>query len=365
MSAEVIFTSDNGPTTHGQAGPLLGGKNRIWEGGIRVPTVMWWPGTIAAGRISDERMMTMDLMPTMMALNGIDPGPLQFDGVDLSAHITEAASLPSRFLYFNYHGINDTVYQLGIIDDDNRKWAQNVSNPDLAGDGIFDLDADLGETTNLVMDLLDLNDTRRAEMQAWLESVGVFGYEMSPPPGEPAPNQTPPAPEDADPSTSVLQLPLEAGAGVGLQLSSVDPDGDSVQYSLLADAGGRFTVDVNTGVVTAARDLSATDQGEYSVRTQASDGQDVSASVDFPVTLYVDQDLGLQAQAVSYEEILLQWQPAPLADWYLVHRRDGEQLNRLTLRLVTEAGQTSCRDDHLQPASDYSYTVQAGHQQEH
>ena len=63
----VIFTSDNGPVI-GRANPLSGKKGSTLEGGLRVPTVIRWPGKIHAGTVNDELMTAMDLLPTFARL---------------------------------------------------------------------------------------------------------------------------------------------------------------------------------------------------------------------------------------------------------------------------------------------------------
>ena len=84
----VVFTSDNGPwltmrTDRGSAGPLRDGKGTTFEGGIRVPGVMWWPGSIQPGVVRDIGS-AMDLFPTLLALAGGTTDDI-LDGVDLSA----------------------------------------------------------------------------------------------------------------------------------------------------------------------------------------------------------------------------------------------------------------------------------------
>jgi arylsulfatase A-like enzyme len=69
----VIFTSDNGPwlikgSDSGSAGPLRGGKGSTWEGGVRVPTIAWWPEKIAAGSVCDAVAGTIDLLPTCVRM---------------------------------------------------------------------------------------------------------------------------------------------------------------------------------------------------------------------------------------------------------------------------------------------------------
>ena len=82
----VIFTSDNGPNTGkgGSAGPLKGGKGSTLEGGVRVPFVARWPGTIPAGTESDEPITGMDLLPTLTKLAGGGvPDDRVIDGKDI------------------------------------------------------------------------------------------------------------------------------------------------------------------------------------------------------------------------------------------------------------------------------------------
>jgi len=86
----VVFTSDNGPwlpfETHGgSAGLLRGGKGTTWEGGMREPTLFWWPGKIPPG-VQMELGATMDLLPTFCSLAGAAiPSDRVLDGYDLVA----------------------------------------------------------------------------------------------------------------------------------------------------------------------------------------------------------------------------------------------------------------------------------------
>ena len=85
----VLFTSDNGPwLTQGRnggiAGPLHGGKGTTWEGGMREPTIAWWPGRIAAGTVCDAAMSEMDVLPTLVKLaGGKVPADRKIDGKDV------------------------------------------------------------------------------------------------------------------------------------------------------------------------------------------------------------------------------------------------------------------------------------------
>jgi arylsulfatase A-like enzyme len=85
----VVFTSDNGPwlimdEEGGTSGLLRGGKGSTWEGGMRVPTLAWWPGTIEGGTTSDAVGSTMDLFPTALELAGAEvPNDRVIDGESL------------------------------------------------------------------------------------------------------------------------------------------------------------------------------------------------------------------------------------------------------------------------------------------
>ena len=84
-----MFTSDNGPwLTQGKnggiAGPLHGGKGTTWEGGMREPTIAWWPGRIAAGTACDATISEMDVLPTLVKLaGGKVPTDRKIDGKDI------------------------------------------------------------------------------------------------------------------------------------------------------------------------------------------------------------------------------------------------------------------------------------------
>jgi arylsulfatase A len=85
----IVFTSDNGPWLSygnhaGSKEPLREGKGSEWEGGVRVPCVMRWPGKIPAGRTCDEPLMTIDLLPTIAKWNGGTLPEHKIDGLDAS-----------------------------------------------------------------------------------------------------------------------------------------------------------------------------------------------------------------------------------------------------------------------------------------
>lgn len=102
----VIFSSDNGPwlpykQNGGSAGLLREGKATTWEGGVRVPCVMWWPGHIQPGSVSQQLASTLDVFPTIMALAaGNESGDRALDGYDLSAVLSGKGPSPRSMMFF-------------------------------------------------------------------------------------------------------------------------------------------------------------------------------------------------------------------------------------------------------------------------
>ncbi len=106
----VIFTSDNGPWLSygdhaGSTGGLREGKGTVWEGGVRVPFIARWPGTIAAGRTITEPAMTIDLLPTIGGLTGATLPRRRIDGLDIAPMLKgdPQAKSPHDAFYFYYN----------------------------------------------------------------------------------------------------------------------------------------------------------------------------------------------------------------------------------------------------------------------
>jgi hypothetical protein len=78
----VIFTNDNGGEWLSNGGPLFNRKWTVWEGGIRVPAIVKWPGRIRAGSVSDQPAITFDWSASILAAAGV-PVPASYEGINI------------------------------------------------------------------------------------------------------------------------------------------------------------------------------------------------------------------------------------------------------------------------------------------
>ncbi|MDG2170745.1 MAG: sulfatase [Opitutales bacterium] len=136
----VIFTSDNGPAV-GKADPLKGRKGSTYEGGMREPTVIRWPGNIPAGQSNDELMTAMDLLPTFAKLADAEiPTDRVIDGKDIWPVLTQGASTPHEAFF--YHRTNN----LHAVRSGNWKLHIEEGKPT----ELYNLESDIGETNNVL-----------------------------------------------------------------------------------------------------------------------------------------------------------------------------------------------------------------------
>ncbi|CAK9037551.1 Arylsulfatase A (ASA) (Cerebroside-sulfatase) [Durusdinium trenchii] len=107
----VIFSSDNGPMSEGgwsrhyfdSSGPYRGGKRDLYEGGIRVPTIAWWPGKVAAGSKSDHISAAWDILPTACELAGVAT-PDNIDGIScVPTLLAQGNQRQHEYLYWEFY----------------------------------------------------------------------------------------------------------------------------------------------------------------------------------------------------------------------------------------------------------------------
>jgi arylsulfatase A len=179
----VLFTSDNGPwlvkgTDGGSAGPLRGGKGSTWEGGVRVPTLAWWPGKITPGSTCDAVAGTIDLLPTAVALAGASvPAEPKIDGRDISPLLLGKTNRSPREAHFYFSGYTLQAVRQGpwklALTPQAEGLGTKAAIPPSKQPRLYNLDAEVNEQTDLseqhpdiVKNLQDLAAAMSAEIGA-------------------------------------------------------------------------------------------------------------------------------------------------------------------------------------------------------
>ncbi len=179
----VIFTSDNGPwlikgADSGSAGPLRGGKGSTWEGGVRVPTIAWWPGTVPANSSCDAVAGTIDLLPTAVALAGgqVPESPV-IDGRNLFPVLNGISTKSPREAHYYFQGyelqaVRQGPWKLAIKA---QKLTMGKETPDdiKAGEPrLYNLDQEIGEVTNVAAQHPDIVQQLQALATAMTAEIG-------------------------------------------------------------------------------------------------------------------------------------------------------------------------------------------------
>ncbi len=158
----VIFFSDNGGSGGGSADnqPLSGHKAMLFEGGIRVPCIVRYPGVIPAGEVSHEFLTSLEILPTILEAAGI-PGPtdIALDGFDMMPVLNGQITSPRDHMFWQRR--NDKAARVG-----NWKWVESTR-----GGGLFDLERDIGESN-------DLSETRPDKLAEMKQHFANWQAEM-------------------------------------------------------------------------------------------------------------------------------------------------------------------------------------------
>jgi arylsulfatase A-like enzyme len=168
----VLFFSDNGPSADFPSGSpkLRGGKGSVYEGGHKVPAIAWWPENIQPATESNEPLITIDVMPTLLKLAGAGPPTRELDGVDFSSVLLQQAALPERPLYWaslSNNGARSEAIRLG-------DWKLVVTHPQakpgtFANENVelYRLSSDASEKTNLSKNQPQRTAALLNQLKAW------------------------------------------------------------------------------------------------------------------------------------------------------------------------------------------------------
>jgi arylsulfatase A-like enzyme len=175
----VVFLSDNGGLgTQTSMEPLRGSKGMLYEGGIRVPLLVRWPGRVEAGLVVDEPVIATDLAPTLLAAAGLDaPEGHALDGVSLWP-LLRGEALPPRDLAWHFPAYLEGSRREGgwrttpvsVLRRGDLKLLEFLEDGRLE---LYDLGADLGEERDLATERPGVAEELRAALDAWREARGA------------------------------------------------------------------------------------------------------------------------------------------------------------------------------------------------
>jgi arylsulfatase A-like enzyme len=168
----VVFTSDHGATFeagnkgtsayHDSNFPFRGQKRTLWEGGIRVPAAVRWPGQVPAGKTSEEVLHMTDVFPTFLAAAGARPEPAwKVTGADVLDVWRGKAKAPERTLYWEWRV--EGYQQLAAMRGSKKLVVTGGNPPDL-----FDVVNDPGERRSVRFEYKALTDELHKGLKAWL-----------------------------------------------------------------------------------------------------------------------------------------------------------------------------------------------------
>lgn len=213
----VIFTSDNGATPQSPQEPLRGNKGGYYEGGIREPMIIRWPGKVKPGSVCDVPVIQLDLYPTMLAAAGIPvPEGKVLDGESLLPLLTDEGSLKRSAIFWHFPGYLNTPVIRGreldvrtgfrsrpvtVINRDHWKlhlfheeWVLDGGKAKLPGNGaveLYNLRDDIGERHDLAASHPQKRDELLSELLDWHKHVGAIVPSQPHPDYAPAPEGSP------------------------------------------------------------------------------------------------------------------------------------------------------------------------------
>ena len=164
----IIFTSDNGSNARlgGSNSPLRGTKGTTWEGGMRVPCIMYWKDKIEGGRVCNEIVSAIDFLPTLAALAGADvPGGRVLDGCDFSDLILGRADKSPRDTFCYYLTNSAEAVRHG-------KWKLHIKKGKEEINELYDLSEDISEENNLYDSRPDIVGRLKAMIKGFQKDLG-------------------------------------------------------------------------------------------------------------------------------------------------------------------------------------------------
>lgn len=161
----VIFMSDNGGEWLSRNAPLFHRKDRLWEGGIRVPAIFRWPGTLPAGTTSRQVGVTMDVTATLLAAAGADASSARLEGIDVLPILRGSAPEQPRTIFWRNAAAGSTQYAVR-----QDQWKLLLDGPQ---EFLFNLRDDVGERNDLARSNPDRVRSLTALINRWESDVNA------------------------------------------------------------------------------------------------------------------------------------------------------------------------------------------------
>ncbi|MEO1528558.1 MAG: sulfatase [Planctomycetota bacterium] len=168
----VIFTSDNGPFA-ANVKPLRAEKGYLYEGGIRVPMIIRWPGHVTAGRTTSTPVVTMDIHATILDVAKVRSDSSNTpDGLSLSPLLEGKSDLDRNSLYFHYpnYAFHKRNRLASAVRSGDYKLIRFYDDDSIE---LYNLKDDIGESQNLVATMPEKAEQLRSELSAWLEKTNA------------------------------------------------------------------------------------------------------------------------------------------------------------------------------------------------
>ncbi len=186
----IIFTSDNGGLLGSTSNiPLRAGKGSAYEGGVRVPLIVKWPGVTQPGSVCHTPVISPDFYPTLLALAGVAPSNEMVDGENLGPLLRQTGTLKRDAIYWHYpHYHPGGASPHGAIRQGDYRLVEFYEDHHVE---LYNLKDDLGETRDLAARLPEMTAALRQKLHAWRQQVGAQMPTPNPS-HEPKPPQAPP-----------------------------------------------------------------------------------------------------------------------------------------------------------------------------
>jgi arylsulfatase A len=167
----VIFTSDNGGLPY-VVNPLRGSKGLLYEGGLRVPGAVSWPGTIPAGKTYDEPVASIDFMPTILEAVGAPlPKEQPTDGVSLLKQLKTGATLGRTAIYWHFPCYIGKGEPMSLLRAGDYKLIEKFAGPTYE---LYDVRKDPEESKDLAKQEPAKVEELKKQLLAWQKQTGAF-----------------------------------------------------------------------------------------------------------------------------------------------------------------------------------------------